>query len=75
MVNEQSLPVAVNIGKGSEHEGRKPIPLLRSIAIRHGRGRPKKSPECVNADTKYSMALNRYYLDNRKIRSYSRKYA
>ena len=57
------------IGKGSEHEGRRLIPLLRSIAIKHGKGRPRKNPECVYADTKYSMALNRFYLDNRKIRS------
>ena len=68
-VNEQSAPVAVTIGKGSEHEGRKLTPLLRSIAIKHGKGRPRKNPKCVYADTKYSMALNRCYLDRRKIRS------
>jgi len=66
-VNEQSAPISVTIGKASEHEGRKLIPLLRSIGIRHGRGRPRKNPKRVYADTKYSMALNRFYLDKRKI--------
>lgn len=59
----------MTIGKGSEHEGRKLIPLMKSIGIRHGRGRPRKNPKRVYADTKYSMALNRFYLDNRKVKS------
>lgn len=59
--------MAVTIGKGSEHEGRKLIPLLRSVHIKHGRGRPRNNPKRVYADTKYSMALNRFYLDKRKI--------
>ena len=62
--------MAVAIGKGSEHEGRKLIPLMKSINIKHdGRGRPWKIPKCVYADTKYSMALNRFYLNKRKVRS------
>lgn len=68
-MNEQSLPVSVTIGKGSEHEGKKLILLMRSISIRHGKGRPRKNPKRVYADTKYHMYLNRFYLDNRKIRS------
>ena len=40
---------------------------MRSINIKHGKGRPRKNPKRVYADTKYSMALNRFYLDNRKI--------
>ena len=58
------------IGKGSEHEGRKMIALMRSISIvRYGKGRPRKNPKRVYADTKYSMVLIRFYLDKRKIRS------
>lgn len=57
----------MTIGKGSEHEGKKLIPLLRAISIRHGKGRPRKNPKRVYADTKYHMHLNRFYLDNRKI--------
>ena len=69
-VNEQSASVAVAIGKGSEHEGRKLIPLMQSIRVkRRGRGRPRRNPKRVYADTKYSMALNRFYLDKRKIGS------
>lgn len=68
-VNEQSLPVSVAIGRGSEHEGRKLIPLMKSINIKHGEGRPRKNPKQVYADTKYSMVLNRFYLDKRKIKS------
>jgi transposase len=56
----------VTIGSASQHEGRKLIPLLKSVSIKHGRGRPRKNPKRVYADTKYSMALDRYYLDNRK---------
>lgn len=66
-MNEQSPPVSVTIRKGSEHEGKKLIPLLKAISIRHGRGRRRKNPKRVYADTKYHMHLNRFYLDNRKI--------
>lgn len=59
----------MTIGGGDEDEGRKLISLMESIRIRDGRGRPKKNPKQVFADTKYNMALNRFYLDNRKIRS------
>ena|GEM_PF-7067994 len=56
----------MTIGSASQHEGRKLIPLLRSVSIKHGRGRPRENPKRVYADTRYGMALNRYYLDNRK---------
>ena len=69
VVNNQSAPVAVTIGSAKEHEGRKMIPLMKSIDIKHGRGRPRKNPKIVFADTKYSIPLNRFYLDRRKIAS------
>lgn len=59
----------MTIGTGSEHEGRKLISLMQSVGIEHGRGRPRKNPKQVYGDTKYSMDLNRFYLDKRKIRS------
>jgi len=61
----ESLPVTVIIGSGREHEGRKLIPLMESIRIRPGRrrGRPRKRPSVLHADTKYDMPLNRFYLD------------
>jgi transposase len=57
----------VAVGTASEHEGKRLIPLLKSIRIRHSRGRPRKNPKRVYADAKYHMHLNRFYLDNRKI--------
>ncbi len=65
----QSLPVAVAIGSGREHEGRKLIPIMESIRISHGKGRPRKRPRTLYADTKYNMPLNRFYLDGKRIRS------
>jgi transposase len=69
-VTPESLPVAVIIGSAREHEGRKLIPLMESISIRHsGRGRPRKKPRVLCADTKYNMPLNRFYLDGKGIGS------
>lgn len=69
VVNEQSAPVSVAIGEGDEHEGRRLIPLMQSISIKHhGRGRPRKNPKQLYGDTKYHMHLNRFYLDRRKIK-------
>ncbi len=65
----QSLPVAVTMGSGREHEGRKLIPVMESIHICHGKGRPRKRPRTLYADTKYSMPLNRFYLDEKGVRS------
>lgn len=68
-MTEQSLPVAVEIGSGREHEGRRLIPIMKSISIKRGRGRPRKRPNVLYADTKYDMPLNRFYLDGRRIKS------
>ena len=55
-MTEGSLPVAVLIGSAREHEGRKLIPLMESISIRTDkRGRPRKRPRTVHADTKYGL--------------------
>ncbi len=69
VVTEQSLPVAVAIGSGREHEGRKLIPIIESISVKGERGRPRKRPRTLFADTKYDMPLNRFYLDGKRIRS------
>lgn len=67
-MTERSLPVTVEIGSAREHEGRRLIPIMESISIRHGRGRPRKRPRALYADTKYNMPLNRFYLDGKNIR-------
>lgn len=68
MVTRNSLPVAVAIGSAGEHEGRRLIPLMESISIKpEKRGRPRKRPNAVYADTKYSMPLNRFYLSKKRV--------
>jgi transposase len=67
-----SLPVAVTIGAGNQHEGRKLIPMMESISIKHDdgrRGRPRKRPRVIYADTRYNLPLNVFYLDGKHIRS------
>lgn len=67
-VTDGSLPVAVMIGSGREHEGRKLIPIMESISIKTGKkSRPRKRPKTVYADTKYGMPLNRFYLDKKHV--------
>jgi len=71
VTTSDSLPVAVTMGAGNQHEGRKLIPVMESISIKHdgGRGRPRKRPKVLYADTNYSMPLNRFYLDGKHIKS------
>ncbi len=68
-MTEQSLPVTVEIGSAREHEGRRLIPIMEPISVRHGRGRPRKRPRVLYADTKYNMPLSRFCLDGRSIKS------
>jgi transposase len=69
-VTEGSLPIAVAISPANIHEGTKLIPLMESISIETGqKGRPRKRPKAVYADTKYAMPLNRFYLDKKHVRS------
>jgi hypothetical protein len=65
IVTERSLPVAVTIGSAGEHEGRKLIPLMESVRVT-GKGRPRKRPKTLYADTKYDMPLNRFYLSGQQ---------
>ena len=43
---------------------------MNSISIKHGRrrGRPRKRPKVLYADTKYNMPLNIFYLDKKRIK-------
>jgi transposase len=70
VTTRDSLPVTVEMGPGNQHEGRKLIPIMESISIRHdGRGRPRKRPKVLYADTNYNMPLNRFYLEGKHIGS------
>jgi transposase len=42
---------------------------MESISIKHRKGRPRKRPKTLYADTKYNMPLNRFWLDGKSIRS------
>jgi transposase len=69
VVTARSLPVAVMIGSAREHEGRKLIALMESVGMTTGKGRPRKRPRTLYADTKYDMPLNRFYLAKKGILS------
>ena len=58
------------IGSGREHEGRKLIPLMESISIKtEQKGRPRKRPDEVYADSKYDMPLVKIYLDKKHVKA------
>ena len=65
-MTERSLPVTVMISSAGDHEGRKLIPLMESVAVA-GKGKPRKRPRTIYADTKYDMPLNRFYLVKKHI--------
>lgn len=44
------------------------IPLLENVRIEH-RGRTRRRPGRVYADTKYDMPLNRFYLAGKRIQA------
>jgi transposase len=69
VTTKESLPVAVVIGPANQHEGRKLIPVMESIRVKHGRGRPRRRPKVLYADTKYNMPLNKFYLDHKHVKS------
>jgi hypothetical protein len=57
------------IGPANQHEGRKLIPVMESIRVKQGRGRPRRRPKVLYADTKYNMFLNKFYLDEKHVKS------
>lgn len=66
-----SLPIAIMIGRGNEHESRKVIPLMESVSVKvpGRRGRPRKRPTRVHADKNYDTFLVRLYLQRRHVRA------
>ena len=45
MTTRESLPVAVEMGPGNAHEGRRLIPIMESIRIKHGKGQAEEEAE------------------------------
>ena len=65
-VTSSSLPVAIDLGPGNEHESRRLFPILKRIRI-SGTRRPRSRPKRVYADTKYHTPLVMMYLASRGI--------
>jgi transposase len=42
---------------------------MESISVKHGRGRPRRRPKVLYADTKYNMLLNKFYLHDKHVKS------
>lgn len=61
-----SLPIAIDLGPGDEHESRRLFPLLKNIGIR-GTRRPRSRPKRVYGDNKYHTPLVMMYLAGRGI--------
>jgi transposase len=70
-VTARSLPITVAIGSAREHEGRRLITVMESVRVKNGRrrGRPRRRPRTLYADSKYDMPLNRFYLARKGILS------
>ena len=69
MTTRWSLPVAVEMGPGDAREARRLTPIVEPIRIKHWKGRPRKRPKVLYADTKYNMPPNRSCLDGKNVRS------
>ena len=66
-VTPTSLPISIATGRGDEAESRRPIPLSEGVRVEGPRGRPRKRPRRVHADTVYDTMINRMRLKRRHI--------
>ena len=69
VVNSDSIPLAIIVGPGNEHDSRKFEQVVGSVRINAGRGRPKTRPKEVLADAAYDTESIRCYLRKRGIKS------
>ena len=69
VVSSNSLPLAIILGAGNEHDSRRFEQVVSSVRINMGRGRPKTRPEEVLADAAYDTESIRCYLRRRGIKS------
>ena len=69
VVNSDSIPLAIILGPGNEHDSRKFEQVVGSVRINAGRGRPKTRPKEVLADAAYDTESIRCYLRKRGIKS------
>ncbi len=69
VVSSDSIPLAIILGPGNEHDSQKFEQVVESIRINTGRGRPKTRPKEVLADAAYDAESIRCYLRRRGIKS------
>ena len=69
VVSSDSIPIAIILGAGNEHDSRKFEQVVGSVRINAGRGRPKTRPKEVLADAAYDTESIRCYLRKRGIKS------
>jgi transposase len=69
VVSSESLPLAIILGDGNEHDSRRFQQVVSRVRINTGRGRPKTRPEEVLADAAYDTESIRCYLRRRGIKS------
>jgi transposase len=69
VVSSDSIPLAIILGAGNEHDSRKFEQVIGSVRINTGRGRPKTRPTEVLADAAYDTESIRCYLRRRGIKS------
>jgi transposase len=67
-VSSDSIPLAIIVGAGNEHDSRRFEQVVSSIRINIGRGRPRSRPREVLADAAYDTEAIRSYLRRRGIR-------
>jgi transposase len=68
-VSSDSLPLAIIVGPGNEHDSLRFEQVAGSIRINIGRGRPRSKPHEVLADAAYDTESIRCYLRRRGIKS------
>ena len=66
VVNSDSIPIAIVLGAGNEHDSRKFEQVVGSVRINTGRGRPKTRPKEVLADAAYDTESIRCYLQEKR---------
>ena len=68
-VSSDSIPLAIIVGAGNEHDSRRFEQVVSSVRINIGRERPRNRPGEVLADAAYDTESIRCYLRRREIRS------
>ena len=69
VVNSDSIPLAIIVGAGNEHDSRRFEQVVSEVRIGSVRGRPRTRPKEVLVDAAYDTESIRCYLRRRGIKS------